>query len=168
VHRPLALVLLLAASRAVAAVFLVATVEDAARTSDAVVRGRVERHASRLGEGGRIVTDVELAVTSAWKGQPGARVTVTIPGGQVGDRGAWVDAAPVFEDGEEVVVFLARRPAGWGVNGLALGKLRVAGRTALPGVDRADVREAPVRAGEARLDEPLSVEELERRVRAAR
>ncbi len=167
-HRALVLLLVLAALPAAAAQFRSATVEEAARTSDAVVRGRVEHRTSRYTEdGSRIVTEVEIAVASAWKGSPGARVVVTVPGGVVGDVGMWVDAAPVLEQDEEVVLFLARRGPRWHVNGLALGKFRVAGADARPQVPPEDMVRAAVRAGELPIA-PLPVEELERRVRAAR
>ncbi|WP_041453536.1 hypothetical protein [Anaeromyxobacter dehalogenans] len=167
-HRALALLLSALALPAAAATFRSTTIEEAARSSDAVVRGRVERQASRLeADGRRIVTDVVVAVSSAWKGSPGARVTVTVPGGVVGDVGMWVSAAPRLANGEEVVLFLYRRGGGWRVNGLALGTFRVDGDRAEPDVDEADQLAAPTRAGEARIAR-TSLAELERRVRAAR
>lgn len=168
-HRALVLLLLLAAALpAAAAQFRSATVEEAARSSDAVVRGRVEHRTSRYsGDGSRIVTEVEVSVASAWKGDPGARVVVTVPGGVVGDVGMWVDAAPVLEDGEEVVLFLARRGARWHVNGLALGKFRVSGAEARPQVRPEEMVRSAARAGEQPIAQ-LSVDELERRVRAVR
>jgi hypothetical protein len=168
VRRALALGLVLAALPAAAAVFRSITVEEGARTSDAVVRGRVEQRTSRFSKDrSTIVTDVVVSVASAWKGDPGARVTVTVPGGEVGDQGIWVDGAPTFAAGEEVVVFLARRGAGWNVNGLALGKYRVEGERVHPELGNARVVASPVRAGEALVAE-MSVAELEARVRAAK
>jgi hypothetical protein len=168
VRRALALGLVLAALPAAAAVFRTTTVEEATRTSDAVVRGRVEKRTSRLSKDGTtIVTDVVVSVASAWKGDPGARVTVTIPGGEVGDQGVWVDGAPTFADGEEVVLFLGRRGGGWNVNDLALGKYRVEGQRARPEVEHARIVPAPVRPGEAVVAE-TTVADLEARVRAAR
>lgn len=167
-HRALALSLALAALPAAAAQFRSATVEEATRSSDAVVRGTVERRVSRYTDGGsRIETDVEIAVASAWKGEPGARVVVTVPGGEIGEVGMWVDGAPVLDDGEEVVLFLFRRGDRWHVNGLALGKFRVAGADARPQVPPEGMVRAPIRAGELAL-QPLSVSELERRVKATR
>ena len=116
------------------------------------------------------MTDVEISVASAWKGQPGERVTVTVPGGTVGDLAQHVDAAPVFTEGEEVVVFLARvrrGPPGWRVNGLALGKFRVEEDKAVPGTGGARFETRALAANE-RLVGPMSVGELERRVRSAR
>ncbi len=168
VHRALVLSLALMALPAAAAQFRSATVEEATRTSDAVVRGRVEQRTSRyLEDGSRIVTDVEIAVASAWKGDPGARVVVTVPGGVVGDVGMWVDAAPVLEQGEEVVLFLARRGPRWHVNGLALGKFRVAGPDARPQVPPEEMVRAATRPGELPIGS-MAVGELERRVRAVR
>ncbi|BDG01879.1 hypothetical protein [Anaeromyxobacter oryzae] len=171
-QRALASVLVLfslfSAAPAAAALFKATTVEEAARTSDAVVRGTVLRKTSRFAPGSdRIVTDVDIAVTSTWKGAAGKTVTVTVPGGVVGDLGQYVDAAPTFEVGEDVVVFLARRPGAWGVNGLALGKWTVAGTSAQPAVHQEDMRPEALRAGEA-LIAPTSVADLERRVRGAR
>ena len=113
------------------------------------------------------MTDVVVSVASAWKGDPGKRVTITVPGGEVGDQGVWVDGAPTFADGEEVVVFLARRGPGWNVNGLALGKYRVEGDRARPELGNAMVLPAPTRPGEALVAE-TGVAELEARVRAAK
>jgi hypothetical protein len=173
VQRALASVLLLLtlsyAAPAAAALFKAASVEEAARTSDAVVRGKVVGKASRFAPGSeRIVTDIEVAVASTWKGTGARTVTVTVPGGMVGDRGQLVDAAPTFDVGEEVVLFLARRGPSWHVNGLALGKWTVAGASATPAVHADDLRNPQaLRAGEA-LIAPMSVADLERRVRGAK
>lgn len=167
-RRALALALAIAAAPAAGAVFRETSVEEAARTSDAVVRGRVERRAPRLTpDGRRIVTDVEIAVASAWKGATGERVVVTVPGGELDGEGEWVDAAPTFTEGEEVVVFLARRGAGFRVNGLALGKYRVVGGRAVPGLEAIAWAPGRVGPGEAKIA-AMDVAELERRVRAAR
>ncbi len=168
-RRALALGLVLVALPAAAAVFRSATVEEAARGSDAVVRGRVEKKVARLSaDGSRILTDVTVSVASAWKGSPGASVTVTVPGGVLGDKAQWVDAAPDLEVGEEVVLFLAKRAQGWNVNGLALGKFRVEGEQVRSGAATAEVLPAPAAAGERALTAPMTVGELERRVRAAK
>lgn len=144
------------------------TVEEVARTADAVVRGRVERQASRWSrDGRRILTDVDVVVDSAWKGAPPRRVRVTVSGGRVGRIAQRVDAAPAFEDGEDVVIFLARRGTGWRVAGLALGKFRVDGGTARPSIEGVTFAPRPRPAGE-RLVGELPVAELERRVREAR
>ncbi len=151
-----------------AATFLAQSVEETARTSDAVVRGTVIGMSSRW-VGTRIVTDVEIAVTSAWKGAPGRTVTVTVPGGAVGDLAQRVDAAPEFTVGEDVVVFVQRAPRGkmLRVNGLAMGKYRVENGQATPASQGARLEGPPVAVGE-KLVQPMTVDELERRVRGVR
>ncbi len=160
------LLLLLAPAGAGAGTLRAKSVEESARTSDAVVRGKVVSTSSRW-DGGHIVTDVEIAVASAWKGQPGRRVTVTIPGGVVGDLGQHVDAAPKFTVGEDVVVFVQRAPNGklLRVNGLAQGKYRVEDGLARPDTDGVRFETGPIGAGE-KLVQPMTVDELERRVRS--
>jgi hypothetical protein len=168
-RRVLALLWLLAAAiPARAATFVATSVEEAARSSEAVVRGRVLSLASRLTpDGRRVVTDVVIAVDSAWKGAPGPKVTVVVPGGTTPTLGMIVDAAPTFAPGEEVVVFLGRRGASWTVAGLAQGKYHVAGASAAPGIHGAQVLPRALPSGE-RASGPMPVAELERRVRSAR
>jgi hypothetical protein len=167
-RRVLAATLLLAASPAVAALFAATSVEEAARSSDAVVRGTVLSVRGRLtASGRRVVTDVEIAVASAWKGSPGATVRVVVPGGTTPGLGMSVDAAPTFEAGEQVVVFLGRIGDAWQVMGLALGKYRVTGADARPALAPEDVAPRALAAGE-RAHGPMAVSELESRVRAAR
>jgi hypothetical protein len=167
-RRLLALLLLVAAAPAAAATFVETSVEETARSSDAVVHGRVLSQASRRTEDGRrIVTEVEIAVESAWKGAPGSIVRVVVPGGRVGRIAQVVDAAAAFDDGEEVVVFLARRGGGWRVMGHAMGKYRVDGTDARPTLESAEVLPRALAAGERAVG-PMSVAELERRVRATR
>lgn len=160
--------LLAAAAPASAATFVTTSVEEAARSSEAVVRGHVRSATGRVTAGGRrVVTDVEIVVDSAWKGEPGATVHVVVPGGSTPTLGMWVDAAPTFTPGEEVVVFLGRRGPGWTVMGLALGKYHVEGGDASPAVAGAQVLPRALAAGE-RATGPMPVDELERRVRSAR
>ncbi len=166
--RPLTVAPALLACAAVhAATVLRSSVEDLARGSEAVVRGRVEGRASRW-EGGKIVTDVVIAPREIWRGAAPARVTVVVPGGQVGGIGQRVAGAPSFSPGEDAVVFLARAKDGrFRVNGFGQGKYRVAGTLARP--DLADTARvgAALRAGERDAGE-MSVDELRRRVEGAR
>ncbi|WP_242356858.1 MULTISPECIES: hypothetical protein [unclassified Anaeromyxobacter] len=149
-----------------AATFLETSVEETARTSQIVARGVVERTSSRWA-GARIVTEVVVRVTSAWKGRPGERLRLLVPGGKVGEIAQTVDAAPTFEEGEEVVVFAGRRGNTWRVNGLALGKYRVEDGMATPGTEGARFAPRGLAAGERAVGR-MSVDELERRVRSAR
>jgi hypothetical protein len=124
---PSVLLLSLAAS---ATTMLRADLPELAQTSDAIVHGTVRRVESRWsGDGRRIVTDVEIQVTEALKGQTGqagSTVLVTQPGGRVGDIGQRVSGLAAFAPGEEVVVFLERRgKQAFRVSGMVQGKYQV-------------------------------------------
>lgn len=167
-HRTLALGLLLAAAPAGASTFVATSVEEMARSSDAVVRGRVVLREARATAAGRIVTEAEIAVASAWKGAPGKTVRVVVPGGSLGTIAMRIDAAPTFTEGEEVVLFLVREGSAWRVNGWALGKYRVTpGDEARPALESAEILPRALAAGERAVG-PMKASELERRVRAAR
>jgi hypothetical protein len=161
--------LLSLAAPAGAATFVTPSVEEMARTSDAVVHGRVVDTASRTTPAGKIVTEVEVAVESAgeWKGATGASVRLVVPGGSANGLALRVDAAPTFAPGEEVVLFLARGGGTWFVNGLALGKFLVVAGEARPAVTGAHLLSKPLPAGEREVA-PMGLGELEQRVRAAR
>jgi hypothetical protein len=165
--RTLALALLLAAARSGAATFVATSVEDVARSSEAVVRGRVVSREARATRDGRIVTEVEVAVAQAWKGAPGRSVRLVVPGGSLGSIAMSVDAAPTFTDGEDVVLFLVREGRGWHVNGWSLGKYRIEDGEARPGLGGAEILPRALAAGERAVG-PMKLAELERRVRAAR
>jgi hypothetical protein len=96
-------------------------------SSDVVVRGKVKKMQSRWAKsGGRIVTEIEVEVTEALKGQPAKIIVIRQPGGVVGDIGQKVLGLASFEQGEDVVVFLAQRPGNaFDVNGSAQGKFRL-------------------------------------------
>jgi hypothetical protein len=164
----LSLLVLAAPGRVPAATFVATSVEEVARSATAVVHGRVVSSEARLTrDGRRVVTEVLVAVESAWKGDPGATVRVVVPGGSAGGVAMSVDSSPDFAVGEEVVVFLAREGAGWRVMGRALGKFRVDGAEARAGLEHAIVVQRALPAGERGVG-TMALAELERRVRAAR
>lgn len=121
---PAVLLLCLSAS---ATTMLSLGLPELTRSADAVVQGTVRRVESRWsGDGRRIVTDVEIQVSEALKGQPGSSVLVTQSGGRVGDLGQKVSGEASFALNEEVVVFLERKgPQGFRVLGMAQGKYQV-------------------------------------------
>lgn len=166
-RRLLALSLAALSATAAASTFVAATVEEVARSSEAVVRGQVVATAARATAGGGIVTDVDVQVASAWKGAPERTVRIVVPGGSLGYVALRVEGAPTFAVGEEVVVFLGREGVAWRVNGYAQGKYRVVNGEARPGLRGAELVARPVQKGE-RLVGAMAVDELERRVRAAR
>jgi hypothetical protein len=164
--------LLLSAAPARAMLAVPATIEDLARSSDAVVRGKVASVSSQWSEDQRrIFTYVEVTPASVWRGAAPARATVLVlvPGGIVGNIGQRVDGAPGFTKGEEVVVFLSGSEAGtFRVTGLAQGKFSVQGTAARPQLSKVGfVPREGLRAGE-RLAEEMDVAELERRVRSVK
>lgn len=166
-RRSLALVALLAAAPAAAATFVAPSVEELARSSEAVVRGRVVDVASRAAAGGRIVTEIEVLVATAWKGTAERTVRFVVPGGRAGGLALLVDSAPSFEPGEEVVVFLSRSGDAWRVNGQSLGKFRVEGTEARAAIEGSRTLPGAIAAGERHVG-PMPIGELERRVRGAR
>lgn len=125
--RALLSVALLLGTQAGATSLLRTDVAELSTTSDTVVHGTVRRVQSRWsGDRRRIVTDVEIEVTEALKGEPGHTLVVTQPGGRVGDIGQVVHGLASFSPGEEVVVFLEQRgKSAFRVAGMAQGKFQV-------------------------------------------
>ncbi|WPB80711.1 hypothetical protein KYC5002_16440 [Archangium violaceum] len=118
---------LLLSQAASATTMLRADLPELAQTSDAIVHGTVRRVESRWsGDGRRIITDVEIQVTEALKGQAGGTVLVSQPGGRVGDIGQRVSGLATFTPGEEVVVFLEQHgKRAFRVSGMVQGKYQV-------------------------------------------
>jgi hypothetical protein len=168
--RSLVAVALLASALPAAATQVVAvSVEELARTSDAVVRAKVlEKKASKTADGKRIFTTIELRRSGVLRGDAPKRLRVVVPGGVVEGVGQRVEGAPEFEKGEDVVVFLQRAgPDAFRVASLSQGKFTVVGRTARPELSHLTFMQTSVRAGERRSEE-MPLEELERRVRSTR
>ncbi|WNG59343.1 hypothetical protein F0U59_34960 [Archangium gephyra] len=118
---------LLLSQAASATTMLRADLPELAQTSDAIVHGTVRRVESRWsGDGRKIITDVEIQVTEALKGQAGGTVLVSQPGGRVGDIGQRVSGLATFTPGEEVVVFLEQHgKRAFRVSGMVQGKYQV-------------------------------------------
>jgi hypothetical protein len=120
------LLLLWTSGSAWATTMLALDVAGLSRTSDSVVVGTVARVSSRwTGDHARIVTEIELTVAEAWKGQAPQRLVLTQPGGEVGDIGQRVDGAASFVVGEEVVLFLETRGSEFTVTGMAQGRFKI-------------------------------------------
>jgi hypothetical protein len=174
--RTAALVALFHCGLAAATTMLAVDVPTLARGSDAVVRGTVTRIESKwTGDHARIVTEIEVEVAQTIKGIPAEKLTVVQPGGAVGDIGQSVSGTASFKHGEEVVLFLERRPGGtFLVSGMAQGKFRVERSS-----DGRAAYAVPDSAGEALLLDPqtrqpvsqskrtMTLDELETMVRAS-
>ena len=134
------------------------SVEEATDAADVVIEGRVtDVHAERPTYAPkRIVTRVTIAVSERLKGVPAtqASVELTLPGGEVGRFGQRVAGVPVYEVGDDVIVFLQRVPMNGTLvlTGLAVGSWQVDRRPSLPMVtsDRTALR-LLVRDTEGRL-----------------
>lgn len=141
-------------------------VESLTAASDAVVHARVEKRTSGWGKGGgQIFTTVVLRTVETWKGEAASTVKVIVPGGEVGELSQTVHGGAVFQQDEEVVVFLRRRAPGlFAVERLALGKFAVASTAAGPkraARDRTALECAGCKPGEA---DEMSLDELRARV----
>jgi hypothetical protein len=80
-----------------------------------------------------IYTDVVVAVDEAIKGAPGQKVTFRVAGGIVGEIGMRTSNDPVFQDGEQVIVFLSTAAVPATVVGRLQGKFSVSRGTVMSG-----------------------------------
>lgn len=105
------------------------SLQDLAEQSTDVVGATViSRQSQWNDEQNFIFTVVGLQITTVYTGgtSPGATVEVMIPGGEVDSIGLRVEHAPVFETGEQVIVFLRPlSPTVYGVTGWEQGKYTV-------------------------------------------
>lgn len=111
---------------------LPATFEELVRESAAVVHGRVRSvQAAWTVDRRTIQSTVTLDVVDAFKGTATDTATFVVPGGEAGGRILVVPGAPVFREGDEVVVFLrGRAPLLPEPLGLSLGVYRVSAAAA--------------------------------------
>src|SRR5204863_8278553 len=118
---------------------------DLVRSSQLIGIGGVRRIETRELRGGQLLTEVTVRVEQTLKGRlRTGKIVVTSPGGEIGDRTAWVYGAPSFATGERVLLFLKRTTEGrLRTNALALGKYHL---------DAASVAVPLARRTEPRLD----------------
>lgn len=125
----LTVVLALRPTGAGATVLVELGVAELTRGAEAVVHGTVIRVGSRLHRRrAEPETLVEVRVARRLAGAAGPVVRLRERGGSSGGRTVRVHGVPTFAPGEEVVVFLERRPSGrrdLRTLGMAQGKLRV-------------------------------------------
>jgi hypothetical protein len=120
-------VALWAAPRLHATVLISADLPELVSGARAILHGRVVATEPRLVTGRRAIeTVVTVDVDEYLKGDFGPRVSVRVPGGQIGFRRSVVIGAPVFNAGDNVVLFLDVRGAElpW-IMGLNQGVYRV-------------------------------------------
>jgi len=97
------------------------------RSSSDIVVGSVEKVRSSWNAAHtRIVTEVTVNVGEALKGTGGSSVTITQMGGEVGGMRLSIAGSPVFQPGEQALLFLWTDAKGRRlVNGLAQGKFDI-------------------------------------------
>jgi len=84
--------------------------KELSKGADVILTGKVTQQASSWNENKtRIYTQATIQVEEYLKGNNnGSSVTVTYPGGEVGDVGELYSHMPRFEDNEDVLVFLKK------------------------------------------------------------
>ncbi len=114
------------AAQAGATVLVAVEVEDLARSSHVVVRGRAGATRSAFtGDRRQIRSFTPVTVLQTLKGQAGNSVEVVTLGGTVGDISQVTSGSPRFREGEEVVLFLVRSGDRFLVDGFSQGKFQV-------------------------------------------
>ena len=168
----LPLLFLLLPAPTLATVFIPADFAELVTGCRAIVHGRVvDVRAQTTGDRRSIETLVTLTAVDHLKGNLGSTVTFKVPGGQIGRYRRVLVGAPVFERGDEVIVFLnATSPSIPHLYGLSQGVFRIArdtgGRdvvTPPPVMAQGIGAERVVRGDPARR--PLAVDEFGRKVR---
>jgi matrixin len=117
--------ILMIASSAIGATFLVPSDETLVRASKAIVAGTAGDAFCRYAPGGWIETVTEIRVSEAIKGKvrDGETIQVVELGGKVGDVYYYVAGAPQYSSGERVLLFLETNDRGdWVSKNMAVGK----------------------------------------------
>jgi len=97
------------ATLAAASTFLKVDIPTLKRMSESVVQARVTHVESAWNdEGSAIFTYVTLEVTARLHGKAADELVVRVPGGTVGDFTSEMEGAPQFQEGDEIVAFIAR------------------------------------------------------------
>jgi hypothetical protein len=83
------------------------SLEQLSQETDLILLGTVTKQVSAWNDQHTAIhTDVTVAVEEAMKGSPGTEVTFRVAGGIVGDIGMRTSNSPVFQEREQVIVFL--------------------------------------------------------------
>lgn len=112
-----------------ASTFVALTSEQLIVQSDAVIQGRVLSVESRWDDTGRIIiSEARIMVSESLVGNAPSIVTVTTPGGEVGDLKVEAAGFPQFAKGEEVILFLKQDGAMQRIVGHQQGHIEVVKR----------------------------------------
>ncbi len=89
------------------------SLNDLTTSSDAIIAGKVISKESYWKDG-NIFTDVTISASQHFKGKSDSQFLIKIPGGTVGNIYAEVSDVPLFEDNEDVLLFLkGNQVVGW-------------------------------------------------------
>jgi hypothetical protein len=90
------------------------SLEELVDEAQSVVHGSVARKWSAWEDKQQVIwTHYEITVADSLKGAREGKIVVSEPGGTVGDATMQVAGAPVYEVGEEVVLFTTATPIGY-------------------------------------------------------
>ena len=138
---------------------------ELAREAEAIVLARVaDSRCAWNADQTLIWTTTLLDVLETWKGQPGDRIAVMEPGGEVPPVGQHVPSMARYTPGERVLVFLKKDALGqWRTHGCVQGAFRVvpdAGR--VPRIDLTSWHQHVMEGitGAQGAGPPLTVDEL--------
>lgn len=103
------------------------TAEELTTESTSIFYGKCTKMESSWTEDkSMILTKVTVVPENYLKGNLGSEVTITVPGGRVGDIIYEVSEMPAFQKGEEVFAFVWQHPSGMNlVTGGYQGKLKI-------------------------------------------
>jgi hypothetical protein len=103
------------------------SIQELTDESTAVLVGKCTgRQSAWNSKNNQIYTEITIQADQYVKGDLGAEAVITVPGGQVDDILYEVSDMPVFEVGEESLVFVWQHPSGkFLVTGAHHGKLRI-------------------------------------------
>lgn len=103
------------------------TTEELTTESTSILYGKCTRMESAWTEdNSMILTKVTVVPEYYLKGNLGSEVTITVPGGQVGNIIYEVSEMPAFQKGEEVFAFIWQNPSGMNlITGGYQGKLKI-------------------------------------------
>jgi hypothetical protein len=103
------------------------TLEELASQSQSVVQGKVVRTWSAWDNSQQLIwTHYEVEVSDSLKGPAQGTLVVSEPGGTIGETSMLIAGTPVYEVGEEIVLFTEATPIGYARTcGWGQGKFRV-------------------------------------------
>lgn len=103
------------------------SVEEMTQDSKTILYGTCTQIESSWDENQeRIYTEIQVQADGYLKGAQGSQLTITVPGGRVGNIMYEVSDMPAFKEGEEFVAFLSKHSSGRNlVTGAVQGKLNI-------------------------------------------